>query len=66
MTYANVSTGFRGGGFNPYNVNQTPTIRAFDPEKATSYEAGARLQFLDRRTGSSSLPPTRGSAWRRS
>lgn len=49
MTYANVSTGFRGGGFNPYNVNQTPTIRAFDPEKATSYEAGARLQFLDRR-----------------
>ncbi|WP_174279689.1 TonB-dependent receptor [Sphingomonas bacterium] len=49
MTYANVSSGFRGGGFNPYSATQNPTIRAFDPEKATSYEAGARLQFLDRR-----------------
>lgn len=49
MTYANVSSGFRGGGFNPYSATQNPTVRAFDPEKAISYEAGARLQFLDRR-----------------
>ncbi len=49
MTYANVSTGFRGGGFNPYNPARTPNLIPFDPEKATSYEAGARLQFLDRR-----------------
>lgn len=49
MTYVNVSSGFRAGGFNPYSATQNPTIRSFDPEKATSYEAGARLQFLDRR-----------------
>ena len=49
MTYVNVSTGFRGGGFNPYNPALTPSLIPFDPEKATSYEFGARLQFLDRR-----------------
>lgn len=49
MTYANVSTGFRGGGFNPYIRGAIPDITPFEPEKATSYEAGARMQFLDRR-----------------
>lgn len=49
MTYANVSTGFRGGGFNPYVATRTPQLQPFEPEKATSYEVGARLQFLDRR-----------------
>ena len=48
MTYVNVSTGFRAGGFNPYTPTQTPSIIPFEPEKSTSYEAGARLQFLDR------------------
>jgi iron complex outermembrane receptor protein len=49
MTYANIATGFRSGGFNPYNSAQRPAIRPFDPEKAITYEAGARMQFLDRR-----------------
>ncbi len=48
MTYFTASTGFRAGGFNPYQaaINTAP---AFDPEEVTSYEAGARLQFLDHR-----------------
>lgn len=45
MTYATVSTGFRGGGFN-FTTNRYFT---FDPEKATSYEVGARMEFWDRR-----------------
>ncbi len=49
MAYGNLSTGFRGGGFNPYDARLTPSIRPFSPEKSTSYEAGLRMQFLDRR-----------------
>ena len=49
MTYANVATGFRAGGFNPFSATNTPRFQPFDPETATSYEIGARLQFLDRR-----------------
>lgn len=46
--YFNVSSGFRGGGFNPYFVN-APNLRSFSPEKSTSFEGGARFQFMDRR-----------------
>ncbi len=53
MTYANVASGFRGGGFNPYQPDQlafgNPALIRFDPETSTSYEVGARMQFLDRR-----------------
>lgn len=49
MTYATVSTGFRGGGFNPYDSAQRPLLQPFAPEKSTSYEVGARMQFLNRR-----------------
>lgn len=49
MTYASLSTGFRGGGFNPYDPLQLPQLQPFAPEKSTSYEVGARMQFLDRR-----------------
>lgn len=48
MTYANVATGFRAGGFNPYNANLTPRNQPFDPEESTSYEAGARVQLFAR------------------
>lgn len=49
MTYVNIATGFRAGGYNPYMAAQNPPLTAFDPETATTYEAGARMQFLDRR-----------------
>lgn len=49
MSYANVSTGFRSGGFNPFNAAPQLSLQPFDPEKATSYEIGLRTQFLDRR-----------------
>lgn len=49
MTYAAVSSGFRGGGFNPYDSLQLPQLQPFDPEKSTSYEVGSRMQFLGRR-----------------
>jgi iron complex outermembrane receptor protein len=48
MTYASVSTGFKGGGTNPrpFNVLQ---VHSFNPETLTAYEIGAKTDFLDRR-----------------
>jgi iron complex outermembrane recepter protein len=42
MLYANVSTGYRAGGFN--NNNSV----SYDPEEITSYEIGLKNDFLDR------------------
>ena len=49
MTYGNVSTGFRAGGFNPYNAAPILSLQPFSPETSTSYEVGLRTQFLNRR-----------------
>ncbi len=48
MTYASVSTGFKGGGTNPrpFNLGQ---VRSFGPEELKAYEIGAKSDFLDRR-----------------
>jgi iron complex outermembrane receptor protein len=48
MTYASVSTGFKGGGINPrpFNVGQ---VKPFNPEELTAYEIGAKSDFFDRR-----------------
>jgi iron complex outermembrane receptor protein len=48
MTYASVSTGFKGGGINPrpFNVGQ---VKPFNPETLTNYEVGAKGDFLDRK-----------------
>ncbi len=48
MTYASVSTGFKGGGTNPrpFNVEQVLT---FNPEKLTAYEVGAKSDWFQRR-----------------
>jgi len=48
MTYASVSTGFRGGGVNPrpFDVKQ---VLPFGSEKLTAYEIGAKSDLLDRR-----------------
>lgn len=48
MIYANVATGFRGGGFNPRPSN-LQTVVPFGPESITSYELGHRSEFFDRR-----------------
>jgi len=48
MTYAQFSTGFKGGGVNPrpFFVQQA---LSFDPETLDSYEVGLKSDFLDRR-----------------
>jgi iron complex outermembrane recepter protein len=48
MTYASVSTGFRGGGVNPrpFDVKQ---VLPFGQERMTAYEVGAKTDFLERR-----------------
>jgi iron complex outermembrane receptor protein len=48
MLYAQVSTGFKGGGVNPrpYIPSQ---VQPFDPEEVTAYEVGAKNNFFDRR-----------------
>ena len=48
MIYANVATGFRGGGFNPRPSN-LQTVVPFKPESLVSYEIGHRSEFFDRR-----------------
>lgn len=53
LGYAQVSTGFKGGGVNPYPYYGpgTPSnqIKAFGPESLTTYEIGAKTDFFDRR-----------------
>ena len=49
MTYATESTGFRAGGFNPPSTTTPTGFQAFQPEYDRSFEAGARMDFLDRR-----------------
>ena len=44
LVYATASRGFKAGGLNSYDLNAP-----FDPEFIWSYEAGAKLELLDRR-----------------
>ncbi|TDJ31460.1 MAG: TonB-dependent receptor, partial [Gammaproteobacteria bacterium] len=44
LIYANVTTGYRSGGFNLTFFSQTPQ---FEPEELTAYELGYKAQFLD-------------------
>jgi iron complex outermembrane receptor protein len=48
MVYAQVSTGFKGGGVNPRPFNPGQ-VRTFGPEKLTAYEAGIKADLFDRR-----------------
>ena len=43
--YAKYATGYRAGGASSRSL----TFRSFGPEKATSYEIGAKTEFLDRK-----------------
>lgn len=47
MTYASVSKGFRGGGFNPPSV--PAAIRTFKGDSAWAYEVGTKYSSPDRR-----------------
>jgi iron complex outermembrane receptor protein len=44
LVYVKVSTGYKSGGFNP----RATTLNSFKPEKLTSYEAGFKLDMLNR------------------
>ena len=44
LVYGKVSTGYKSGGFNP----RADRLNSFAPEKLVSYEAGAKLDLLDR------------------
>jgi len=48
MTYASISTGFRGGGVNPRPFTPSQAL-PFGPEKLTAYEIGLKSELLDRR-----------------
>jgi iron complex outermembrane receptor protein len=46
LAYASISTGFRGGGFNPRPFAQSQ-INEFQPEKLTEYEIGLKSDWFD-------------------
>jgi outer membrane receptor protein involved in Fe transport len=46
MTYASITTGFRGGGFNPRPFDNLQ-LTSFKPEKTTSFEIGEKSEWLD-------------------
>jgi len=46
MTYASVSTGFKGGGTNPRPFVATQVV-PFGPESLTNYEIGAKSDWFD-------------------
>jgi len=52
MTYAQVSTGYKGGGVNPrpFFGPSSPNnqLKSFEPEVLTSYEIGFKADLLDR------------------
>ena len=48
MVYASLATGFKGGGVNPRPF-VPDQAQPFDPETLTTYEAGFKADFLDRR-----------------
>ena len=48
MTYVQYATGFKGGGINPHPVFASQAV-PFRAEKLSSYEIGAKSEWLDRR-----------------
>ena len=48
MTYADVSTGFKGGGVNPRPFYLSQEV-AFAPETMTAFEGGIKSEWLDHR-----------------
>ena len=48
MTYAQYSTGYKSGGFNPRPLTRTQ-VTSLGPEKVTSYEVGLKSEWFDHR-----------------
>ena len=48
MVYANVATGFKGGGTNPRPFTAAQALISFQPEELTAYEAGIKTDLFDR------------------
>ena len=48
MVYAQVATGFKGGGFNPRPFSAAQ-VTSFGPETLRSYEAGLKSEWFDNR-----------------
>ncbi|SEJ99081.1 iron complex outermembrane recepter protein [Sphingobium sp. AP50] len=48
MTYAQIATGYKGGGINPRPFTPIQVV-SFTPETLTSYEAGAKMDIFDRK-----------------
>lgn len=49
-TYANITRGFKAGGFNGLAVANATVLRAvFDPQYVWAYEAGAKADWFDNR-----------------
>ncbi len=49
LLYASVSTGFRSGGFNSANLQNSAVPPTFEPESVTAYEIGSKNRFADNR-----------------
>ncbi len=48
MTYAQIATGFKGGGVSPRPFSPAQAV-PFNPEELKSYEAGVKSDLLDRK-----------------
>src|SRR6185437_319674 len=48
MTYAQYSTGYKSGGFNPRPLTRSQ-VTEFGPEKVTAYEVGLKSEWLEHR-----------------
>jgi len=48
LVYASVSKGFKSGAVN-YEVQRLADFQSFNPEKVTTYEAGFKTEWFDRR-----------------
>ena len=48
MAYANMSTGYKGGGVNPRPFTALQAV-SFDPERVTAYELGFKSDLFDNR-----------------
>jgi iron complex outermembrane recepter protein len=49
MGYAEVSTGYKGGGVNPRPIFASQTLLTFQPETLTAYEVGIKTNLFDHR-----------------
>lgn len=49
LLYAQVSSGFKAGGFNSFALSGDPDEAEYEPEEATGFEIGGKFSLLDNR-----------------